>query len=100
MSRHYTKKADGNQPEIVKILRGLGASFQHTHQIAGALDGIVGYKGLDQRIEIKDPSQPPSKRQLTKKEKETFDDWRGRPPAIIETEEDCINLIKEMEEGL
>lgn len=100
MSRHYAKKADANQPEIVKILRAMGASFQHTHQIAGALDGVVGYKGIDQRVEIKDPSQPPSARRLTVKEEETFDDWKGRKPVIIETEEDCVKLLKELEEKL
>lgn len=94
MSRHYAKKADANQPDLVKFLRQLGATFQHTHQIAGALDGIVGCFGIDQRVEIKDPEQPKSARKLTDKEQDTFNDWRGRKPVIIETEDDCLELIK------
>lgn len=94
MSRHYAKRADANQPALVEFLRHLGATFQHTHQIAGALDGIVGIAGIDQRVEIKDPEQPPSARKLTKKEQTTFNDWRGRKPVIIETDDDCLELIK------
>lgn len=97
MSRHYSKKADRNQPDLVKYLRGLGATFQHTHQIAGALDGIVGYAGIDQRVEIKDPEKSGSARKLTDKEKTTFNEWKGRPPIIIETEKDCLELINRME---
>lgn len=87
-------KADGNQPELVKFIRGLGASFQHTHTIPGALDGIIGYRGIDIRVEIKDPSRPPSARRLTIEEQKTFDEWRGRKPVVIETEEDVLNLLK------
>lgn len=95
--RHYSKKADNNQPDLVRYLRSLGATFQHTHQVAGALDGIVGYAGIDQRVEIKDPSKAPSARKLTEKEQETFDEWKGRKPIILETYQDCLELINRME---
>jgi hypothetical protein len=71
----------------------MGASFQHTHNIAGALDGIIGYRGIDVRVEIKDPDKPPSKRALTEDEQKVFDEWRGRKPEVIETETDVLNLI-------
>lgn len=89
-------RADNNQAAIVKALRSMGATFQHTHSISGALDGIVGYAGIDQRVEIKDPDKPPSKRHLTDEEKKVFDYWRGRKPVIIETFEDCVALLSIM----
>ncbi len=95
MPRHGAR-IDANQPDLVKYIRGLGGSFQHTHQIPGCLDGIVGYMGVDQRVEIKDPEQPPSKQKLTDKEQETFDLWRGRKPILIKTEKDCRILLKKL----
>ena len=92
----YARKADDNQPEIVKFIRSLGASFQHTHQIPGALDGIVGYMGVDQRIEIKDGNKPPSRHKLTPEEQKTFDGWKGRPCQVVKNEEDVLKLIKDM----
>ena len=94
MSR--AKRADANQAALVKFIRVLGASFQHTFQIPNALDGIVGYRGVDCRVELKDPSQPPSKRRLTPGEQQVFDEWRGRKPVIIETEADVVALLKEL----
>lgn len=95
MPRHAAK-IDANQPDLVKYLRAMGASFQHTHQIPGCLDGIVGYMSIDQRVEIKDPEQPPSKQKLTDKEQETFDAWRGRKPIVLKTEEGCANLLRKL----
>ena len=94
MSRHHAKRTDSNQPELVKFLRKCGASFQHTHQIAGALDGIVGYCGIDQRVEIKDPTKPKSDQKLTEAEQKTFDNWKGRPPVVLRTTDDCLDLLK------
>lgn len=98
MSRHYMKKADTNQPELVKFLRQMGASFQHTHQIAGALDGIVGHCGIDCRVEIKDPNASKQRRELTPAEKRTIEGWCGRKPVILFTKDDCIDLLFSMRE--
>ena len=86
-------KADSNQPEIVAALRKRGATVQHTHQIPGALDLIVGYRGVDVRVEIKDSSKPPSARKLTPSELEVFDTWRGRHPEIVTSVDDAMDLL-------
>ena len=92
------RRADSNQPALVKLIRSMGASFQHTHSIPGALDGIIGYRGTDVRVEIKDPEKPLSKRKLNEAEQDTFDEWRGRKPEVIETEEDVLNLLKQLQQ--
>ena len=93
MIRYKFSKPDANQATLVSYLRALGASFAHTHTIPGALDGIVGCAGIDQRVEIKDSTKPPSAKRLTDLEQKTFDEWKGRPPVVIETKEDCETLI-------
>lgn len=97
MSRRRAARIDANQPELVDYIRKLGGSFQHTHTIPGALDGIVGFQGIDQRVEIKDPSQPARSQNLTELEKETFSTWRGRPPVVLKTREDCRRLLQSMQ---
>jgi len=89
-------KVDDNQAEIVKALRQRGASVQHTHQIPGALDLIVGYRGIDVRVEIKDSSKPPSARKLTPAELETFETWRGRHPEVVQSVDDAMDMLDYM----
>lgn len=93
------KRVDANQPEIVKLFRKLGATFQHTHTVPGALDGIVGYRGVDVRVEIKDPRQSLNARKLTEAEEKTIKKWKGRTPVIIETDQDVIDLLFQLSRG-
>ena len=89
-------RVDGNQAALVKFIRSMGATWQHTYTIPGALDGIIGYRGVDVRCEIKDPSQSPSRRRLTPAEVETIREWKGRCPEIIETEADVLAIFKQI----
>lgn len=82
---HKFSKRDANHTPLVKMARGLGFSVLEVHMVGGALDLVLGYYGIDQRVEVKDPKKPPSARKLTKAEKETFESWKGRPPVVIET---------------
>ena len=86
-------RVDGNQKHIVGIFRKLGATVAHTHMIGqGFPDIVVGYKGLNHLVEIKDPRMPPSCRKLTQDEQTFFDEWNGSA-VIIENEQDCIDLL-------
>jgi hypothetical protein len=89
-------RTDSNQAALVKTIRSMGASWQPTHAIPGALDGIIGYRGVDVRAEIKDPGQPPSKRRLTEAEEKTINEWRGRPPVVIEINQHIIELFMQI----
>ena len=86
-------RVDGNQTHIVGILRKLGATVAHTHMIGqGFPDIVVGHKGLNYLVEIKDPRMPPSRRKLTPDEQKFFDEWCGSA-VIIENEIDCRELL-------
>ena len=86
-------RIDANQPEIVATLRAAGASVQHTHMIGdGCPDIIVGFRGVNYLMEIKDGSKPPSKRELTQDEKRWQAEWRGSV-HIVESVEDALAVI-------
>jgi len=90
------RRSDDNQKEIVKFLRGCGASVSIISSLPGELDLIVGYAGVDQRVEVKDGSKCKLKRRLTEDEEMLFCMWRGRPPVVIESTDDCEIMLREM----
>jgi hypothetical protein len=86
----YARRADGNQPEIVKALRDAGCSVVCTHTIGqGVPDLIVDWRGKTCLIEIKDPAQDLNKRKLTPAQKEFHAAWTG-PIYVCETPEFAV----------
>ena len=73
-------KVDDNQREIVKKLRKIpGVTVSITSALGdGFPDIVVGYKGVNHLIEIKDGSKPPSRRKLTPAEGKFHGLWTGR----------------------
>jgi len=86
-------RVDANQAEIVEALRGIGASVLLVFQLKNCFDLLVGYRGKNIILEVKDPSQPPSKRQLTAGEAKFKAEWRGGPYHIVHTVEEAIEVI-------
>jgi hypothetical protein len=89
-------KADSNQKEIVQYFRKMGVDVFHTHTVGGGFpDVVLGYKGVNMLVEIKDGSKPPSARALTKQERKFHAEWGG-DVQIVETLDDCLELISKM----
>ena len=87
------KRVDANQPEIVAALRAIGCSVSDTSGAGeGFTDIVVGYRGINYLIEIKDGSKPPSKRILTKPQQDFHRDWRGQV-AIAKNPEEAIKIV-------
>lgn len=87
------KKIDANQPRIVKQLKALHVSVLHLHMVGkGCPDLLLGFRGKCFLVELKDPSQPPSKRKLTPDEQEFLDSWRGQA-SVCETLEEILEVI-------
>lgn len=86
-------RVDANQPAIVAALRGIGASVLHLHQLKNCFDLLVGYRGRTFLMEVKDPSQPPSKRQLTEGEAQFKAQWRGSTYHVVHTADEAIGLV-------
>ena len=70
-------RVDANQKKIVSQLREIGCSVLHTHQLGkGAPDIIVGYKGKNYLIEIKDGDKPLAQQKLTLDEIKFQAEWQ------------------------
>lgn len=86
-------KVDANHELIVKTLRKAGATVKSLASLGdGAPDLLIGFRGSNFIAEIKDPSQPPSKRRLTTDEKAFHLSWQGQV-TIVETPEEALGLI-------
>jgi hypothetical protein len=76
-------KVDANQREVVAALRGANASVQLLHAVGeGCPDLLVGYKGLNMLLEVKDGSKPPSAQKLTPQQEIWHRDWRGHRVVV------------------
>jgi hypothetical protein len=86
-------KVDANQREVVAALRGAGASVQLLHAVGeGCPDLLVGYKGLNMLLEVKDGSKPPSAQKLTPQQEIWHRDWRGQR-VVVNSPEAALGAI-------
>lgn len=72
--RAYAKRRDMNEPTIVGALEAIGASVQ---RLDSPLDLLVGWRGTNYLVEVKDGHKRPSARPLTDDEKFFIATWRG-----------------------
>jgi hypothetical protein len=87
-------KVDDNQKEIVKALRTLGCSVQHLHNLgAGCPDLLVGYKGFNILLEVKDGNKSPSQQKLTPDQVIWHRDWRGHVNVVNSSEQAIIAVL-------
>jgi hypothetical protein len=87
------KRVDDNQKRIVEQLRRLNISVQHLHTIGkGCPDLLLGIRGRNFLIELKDESKPESKKKLTPDEEDFFNEWRGQV-SKCETLEEILKVI-------
>ena len=86
-------RVDANQPAIVAALRAVGATVLHLHQLPNCFDLLVGYRRRTFLMEVKDPAQPPSKRQLTAGEEAYRAKWRGSAYHIVHTPDEALAIV-------
>ena len=68
---------------IVRALRDAGATVRSLAAVGdGCPDLLVGFRGANYLIEVKDPAQDPNKRKLTPKQAVFFNEWRGQRDTI------------------
>lgn len=89
------KRTDANQKKVVELVRKLhGASITSTHIIGkGFPDLVIGYKGINYLIELKDGFKPKSQKKLTPDEVEFHLKWNGQI-AVCESFEDILKILK------
>lgn len=85
----YGRRVDANQQEVVRVLRTApGVSVAVTSMLGkGYPDLNVGWKERSFHYELKDPSQPASKRKLTPDEQEWHAKWTGHVEVVTTADE-------------
>ena len=86
-------KIDANQTEIVKALRKFGASVQSLASTGkGCPDLLVGFRGVNWLLEVKDGQKVKSARKLTEDQVVWHQTWRGKV-YIVESVDQALNLL-------
>lgn len=76
------KRIDHNQNEIVKALRSAGATVRIVSSVSNFVDIVVGFRGQNYLMEIKDGNKPPSGQMLTPGEFKFQVEWEGNVSNI------------------
>ena len=93
MKRPITK-LDANHTEIISALKGVyGVTVADTAGVGhGFPDIVVGYRGKNFLIEIKDGAKPPSDRKLTPSQSIFHGRWRGQV-AVVTNVDEALTLV-------
>ena len=86
-------KVDANQSEIVAAFRKAGATVTPLHAVGqGCPDLLVGFRGVNYAVEVKDGAKPPSARKLTPDQVSWHDTWRGQV-AVVKSAAEALALL-------
>lgn len=89
----WAARADDNQQAIINGLLAVGATVKTLHRVGmGCPDLLVGYRGANYLIEVKDGAKPPSARKLTPAQVDFFDTWRGQC-AVATSLDEALEII-------
>lgn len=86
---------DANQSEIVEALRKAGASVQPLHGVGmGCPDLLIGFRGTNLLLEVKDGDKVPSARKLTEWQEKWHMVWEGQVATVTSAEEALAVLFE------
>ncbi len=93
MGINRVHRKDGNHTDVIKALEKVGATVQTLSQVGhGCPDLLVGFRGRNVLLELKDSAQPPSKRKLSESETTWHERWRGQV-CVVSTLEHALQII-------
>lgn len=70
-------KVDANQGDVKKALQRIGATVQVLPVGDGVPDLLVGWRGINFLLEVKDGNKPPSAQKLRPRQVEWHEGWKG-----------------------
>lgn len=89
----FRARVDENQSEIVKALRAVGASVESLASLGGGcVDLLVGFRGVNYLMEVKDGNKSPSRRKLRQDQVAWHGAWRGKTD-VVESSEHALKVI-------
>lgn len=81
-------KVDANQAEVVRKLRGCAAKVEILSDVGkGIPDLLVGFRGINILLELKDGTKKPSARTLTADQKAWHASWPGQVDVVASFDE-------------
>ena len=91
-------RIDANQPAVVAYLRKLGMSVCILSPMGNGIpDLLVGWRGLNVLLELKDGAKPPSAQELTGDERDWHAKWAGQLATVNSAEDAARVVIAEWE---
>ena len=89
------RKVDANQPKLRKLWRSVGGSWLSlVPETGGEPDALVGWRGQDRLVEVKDPDARTDKQELRPDQVDWHRAWKGRPVAVVKCFDDLKGLFE------
>lgn len=87
-------RLDSNHPNVVKALRSAGMTVQSLAAVGqGVPDLLVGWRGLNLVMELKDGAKPPSAQALTADETKWHESWGGHVVIVRDSDEAVAAML-------
>lgn len=94
--RRAPRFKDANHASLRKLWRSIGGSWLDITPIdGGEPDALIGWRGDDRLIEVKNPEAPPSKRKARAEQEAWHRGWKGRPVAVVNVFADLRRLFED-----
>lgn len=81
--KRYANRRDANEPDIIKALEAIGCTVEPMDKV----DLVVGYRGQNYLLEVKDGNKSPSRRELTKAQVRLRERWNGQYSVVTNVDE-------------
>jgi len=86
-------KVDANQTAVVSALRAAGASVQSLASVGkGVPDLLIGFRGVNLLMEVKDGNKPKSAQKLTEDQLKWHGQWLGTI-SIVDSPEAALRAL-------
>lgn len=90
------RRTDSNQSSLRALWRAIGGSWLSiAPEHGGEPDALVGWRGKDALVEVKDPNKSPSRIKLRPEQVEWHREWRGRPVTVVHCFDDIRQLFED-----
>jgi hypothetical protein len=87
-------RVDANQASVVLALRTCGATVQVLSGVGdGCPDLLVGWRGANLLLEVKNGKKPASARTLTEPERKWLQQWKGSA-WVVESEAEAVAILR------
>lgn len=86
------QQRDSNEPDIIAALEAIGASVEQLPGGNGRPDLLVGYRGVNHLLEVKDPNADSDKRRLNAWQKKWHAGWKGKC-HLVETVDQAFLIV-------